>query len=158
MADFYAACNDCEAKLLKKLKRKKRTEPTQEEYEEGVLFETTLPFEPTPEQTTEAMTCPRCQGCNTVRTYYGYNTTGYIRGNGYLDRAGCHRDMNLHRLTTDDPYAQYRVTGEVDDMKIKLKRAGQHNPKTKHYAQGGGMKEAVREAISTPIPPPPAVE
>ncbi len=34
-----------------------------------------------------------------------------------------------HKLVTDDPYAGMRVPGEVDDLKVRLPRGGQHNPK-----------------------------
>jgi hypothetical protein len=159
MPTFYAACKKCEKKLERKLKKDKR-ERTTEEYEELVLFETGYAFSATDQEIAEAMTCPRCNSKECERTFYGYNQTFYVRGNGYLDRDGCKRDMHLHKLVTDDPYKEMRVAGEVDEMKAKFKRAGQHNPNSKHMVMGGGeMEKAVRDAVNTPDPPaslPPA--
>lgn len=149
MATFYVVCNDCDKKLAKLLKKHKR-ERTKDEFEELVLFETAHPIEATEEEIAEAMVCPRCNSKDCEKTFYGYgNMVMYTRGNGYLDKAGCQRDMNLYKLTTDDPYAHMRVAGEVDEMKVKFKRAGQHNPNTKHVAVGSGeMEKAVQESVS----------
>lgn len=155
-ASFYAACKKCEAKLERKLKKEKRAR-TNSEYEELVLFETEYSYEATEAEIAEAMTCPRCGSQECERTYYGYNQVMYVRGNGYLDREGCTRDMHLHKLVTDDPYADMRVPGEVDEMKAKFKRAGQHKPNTKHMVVGSAeMQKAVAESVSTPSPPPAA--
>src|SRR6516164_7841937 len=75
-----------------------------------VIFETSHPMEPSPEELHHAMECPRCSGHNAERTMRGVQIAAcYIRGSGYLDRVGCHRDMHLHKLKTDDPYAEHRV-------------------------------------------------
>ncbi len=148
MPTFYAACNKCEKKLERKLKKEKR-ERTKEEYEELVLFETEHGFHATDDEIAEAMTCPRCKSNDCVRTFYGYNQTLYVRGNGYLDREGCKRDMHLHKLVTDDPYKNMRVAGEVDEMKAKFRRAGQHKPNSKHMVVDDGMEKAVRDSIDT---------
>lgn len=134
---YNYVCKDCEnkAKIAKN-----GEELTAEEFV-GVIFETSHRIEPTPEELAEARVCPRCEGSNTEMTVFGIDVLGYIRGNGYLDRAGCRRDMNLHKLTaidpdtgqTTDPYAEYREPGEVDDLKVRLKRAGQHDPNTSHF-------------------------
>jgi hypothetical protein len=152
MASFYIACEDCQQKLLSELDR----EPTQDEYEASVLFETSHSFNPTDEELAEAMTCPRCQGQNCTKTYLGYQVRGYIRGNGYLDRAGVSRDMNLCKLTQDDPYAEYRQSGEVDDLKTKLQRGGQHKANPKYFTSSRSMQEAVTQAaVSGPVEAPP---
>lgn len=57
----------------------------------------------------------------------------YVKGNGYLDRAGCKRDMNLHKLTNDDPYRRYRQRGEADDLKHRLRKGGKFNPNSKTF-------------------------
>ncbi len=153
MPTFYVACKKCEKKLERRLKKEQR-ERTKEEYEELVLFETEYGFTATEAEIAEAMTCPRCNSQECEKTLHGYNHIFYVRGNGYLDREGCRRDMNLHKLTTDDPYKNMRVAGEVDEMKAKFKRAGQHNPNSKHVAMGSGdMQQAVREVAHTPDPP-----
>jgi hypothetical protein len=145
MPSFYIACADCEQKLHTELNR----EPTQEEYEAGVLFETVHGFNPTEEELAEALTCPRCNGRNCQKTYLGYQVRGYIRGNGYLDRAGVSRDMNLCKLTQDDPYAEYRQPGEVDDLKSKLQRGGQHKTNPKYFAASRSMQDAVTQAAAS---------
>lgn len=78
------------------------------------------------------ITCPICSSkCN--KTLYGSNVEGYIKGNGYLDRSGCKRDMNLHTLINNDPYGGMRQSGEVDYIKDNLKKAGQFKSNKKHY-------------------------
>ncbi len=151
MPNYFVACNDCEAKLARKLKRLKR-ERTEKEYEDLVLFETAHKIKATEAEVTAAMTCPRCNGTNCVKTLHGYGeVVGYVRGQGYLDVAGCKRDMNLCKLTEDDPYADMRQPGEVDDLKLKLKKGGRHNPKPKHFAMNI-MEKAVRKSVSNPSP------
>jgi len=99
-----------------------------------VIFETSHAMEPTELELVRATECPRCGGHHVEKTLQGVQLAAcYVRGNGYLDRAGCHRDMHLHTLKTDDPYAEHRVPGEVDDIEARLKRAGQHNPRTQYF-------------------------
>lgn len=144
-------CNTCAARLQQRLRRAKRTTYTQDEFETEVLFETAHAMEPTPAELAEASQCPRCNGTDCVKSFYGSNITGYVRGNGYLDREGCHRDMNLHRLTTDDPYTEMRQPGEVDDLKVNLRRAGQHQVRPKHFVVSD-LTAAVTKAVTTPPP------
>lgn len=150
MPTYFAACKDCAEKLQKKLKKEKR-EQTNAEYEELVLFETFYMLSATEDEIKEAMTCPRCNGTNTETTLYGCgNVIMYVRGNGYLDRAGCQRDMHLHHLTTDDPYADMRVPGEVDDLKERLRRGGHKKSNPKHFVVQAEMEKAVKKAVTTP--------
>jgi len=151
MSNFIAVCHDCERKANRKAKRCK-SELTIKEIEELILFETEHSITATEDEIREALTCPRCGGVNCEKTFLGYNVTGYVRGNGYLDRAGATRDMHMFHLTQDDPYAQYRVPGEVEEMKTKIKKAGQHNPKRKHYdvKTRKSMEKAVKKVASTP--------
>ncbi len=134
MAFYDYQCLDCleEANKIK-------GSPLLPDEEWETIFETSHAFEPTKAELKAAKKCPRCGGHNAVRSYRG--------SNGYFDKAGCHRDMNVHKLETDDPYGEYREKGEVDDLKNKLKRAGQHNPKTKHFAPVAveDVKKAVKE-------------
>jgi hypothetical protein len=108
---------------------------TEEELPE-CLFETRHGMNPEPAELERARTCPRCQGTDTIKTYDGYNLHAYVRGYGYLDKAGCHRDMNVYKLEHEDPYARadslagLRAPGEVDDLKHRLKKAGRHQPNT----------------------------
>jgi hypothetical protein len=130
-----------------------------------VVFETSHAMEPTDKELAYARECPRCEGVDTAKTYLGLQIHGWVRGYGYLDRAGCHRDMNLHKLTgTDedtgrstDPYAEMRTPGEVDDLKAKLQRGGRHDPKPVRFLSPGvaaqeqtGLEQAVRGVVSGP--------
>lgn len=144
MPRYDYACADCEKTSLKKLKR----DLTSEEYDELVLFETSHMMNPTPKELLEAKTCPRCGGSNCVKSMKNSRVTSYICGNGFLDTAGAKRDMNLYHLTNDDPYGEYRQPGEVDEMKSKLKKAGQHQANTKHFrVSNNEMKQAVEDSV-----------
>lgn len=102
-------------------------------YEELVLFETYHSINPDKKELEQALVCPRCGQTDCVKTVYGAQITGFIRGYGFLDKAGARRDMNRYKLATDDPYAQYRVPGEVEHIDSTLRKQGQHDPKTKHF-------------------------
>lgn len=129
MAIYNYVCLDCQ-KAATKIKGSDLT--VEEMFE--VIFETSHSMQPTPKERKEASECPRCKGHNTEITLLGVDiAASYVRGNGYLDKAGCHRDMNLHKLVNDDPYAEYRVPGEVEDMKKRLQKSGQHNPKPTYF-------------------------
>lgn len=129
MPIYNYECNECRKKKEEEVSRKL----TMDEILENCIFETSHAMNPTDEELKEAMICPRCESINTEKTLKFSNAVTYIRGNGYLDKRGCHRDMNLHKLETDDPYKEYRETGEVDDLKAKISRAGKHDPKPKHF-------------------------
>ena len=75
--------------------------------------------------------CPVCK--HPCQKLISLDSTFYFRGNGYLDKAGCKRDMNLHKLMTDDPYASMRQSGEKEYLMDKCRKAGKFNPKTKYY-------------------------
>ena len=83
----------------------------------------------------EARECPRCSSTNCEKTMYGTDHHSFIRGYGFLDKAGAKRDMNRFKLNNDDPYGEYRVAGEVDHIDTQLKKGGKHDPKTKYFVQ-----------------------
>lgn len=102
-------------------------------YEELILFETIHSINADEQELYNALECPRCGSRDCTRTVYGAQIIGFIKGYGFLDKAGARRDMNRYKLATDDPYAQYRVPGEVEHIDSTLKKQGQHDPKTKHF-------------------------
>lgn len=104
-----------------------------ETYESEVLYEAKHSINPTDSELESACVCPRCKGSKRKQVYYGYNVAGYVKGDGFLDVRGAKRDMHQYNLTVNDPYGQYRVAGEVDDLKNKFKKMGQHNPNSKHF-------------------------
>lgn len=126
---YNYVCSDCLTTLEAALDR----ELTFDEFQEAI-FETSHAMEPTPEELAEARICPRCDGSNTKITTVGVAPVMMVRGQCLKDRKGRLRDMNLYKLVTDDPYGQYRVSGEVEDIKARLKREGQHNPNTRTFA------------------------
>ncbi len=91
----------------------------------GFVFETAHGMKEKPK-----VPCPKCKS---LKTKIAFLTIApfYIKGNGYLDREGVRRDMNLHKLVNDDPYGYMRQRGEKEDLIQKLKRGGkrQKNPK-----------------------------
>lgn len=165
MANYNYHCFDCEKvafaehadKLIEGHARlgdddKPQLQLPAELYEELVLFETSHAMQPTEEELHEATKCPRCHGHNCEKSFYGVRIHGYVKGYGWLDRAGAKRDMNRFKLNTEDPYAQYRVPGEVDHINNQLNKEGQHDPKRRHYLAGDGkeLKKAIAKATSTP--------
>jgi hypothetical protein len=76
--------------------------------------------------------CPVCKS-PAAKSFSDYYFQGYVRGNGYFDRSGCQRDMNLYKLMKDDPYAMYRKPGEAEDIANKLRAGGKHNPKRVYF-------------------------
>lgn len=106
----------------------------EELYESLVIFETSHSMEPSEEELLEAKECPRCNSTKCEMTLYDTRTHSFIRGYGFLDKAGAKRDMNRFKLHNDDPYADYRVAGEVDHIDSQLKKGGKHDPKTKYFS------------------------
>jgi len=138
MAEYNYVCLDCE----KAATDEKRSELTIEEMCAKVVFATSHTMEPTPEQLKEATECPRCNGHNTQKTPIGVHPGAvYVRGYGWMDRAGCHRDMDMCKLQTDDPYGEHRVPGEVEDIKTRLKKSGQHDPNPQYFIGEGTKKD-----------------
>jgi Zn-finger nucleic acid-binding protein len=157
MANYNYECLACKKKAFKKFADRLIIDGSGEKqlppelYEEFVLFETSHSMMPSEEELREALECPRCGKRDAIKTMYGAEIHSYIRGYGWLDRSGIKRDMNRYTLANNDPYAQYREPGEADHIDSQLKKQGQHNPKTKHYAGSGKeMEKAVRQVISTP--------
>lgn len=124
-------CYDCKNKITEEVGR----EPTSEELlgtedTPGAVFETCHGMSADEDEIYEASECPMCDSHNTEKTQLGANAAYvYSKGYGWLDRRGIKRDMNLCKLTEDDPYKQYRVAGEVDDLTTRLKKGPQTKQK-----------------------------
>lgn len=93
-------CNDCSTEKL-------------------VIFEVEHGMKENPK-----IACPKCGKTNTQKCMVGLSPTFYVRGNCYLDRTGCRRDMELHTLLTKNPYAEHYQTGERDEIIHKLRTGG----------------------------------
>lgn len=82
---------------------------------------------------TPEIKCPSCSGVAS-RTLEGIGfPIHFIKGNCYLNREECRRQMDIHKLESgDDPYGHMRQPGEVDQIKQDLKN---HNkPKRKYLS------------------------
>lgn len=110
----YQCLKGCKVKQLKKELKEKLCI---EKHPKGVLIWTEQHgMNDKPE-----IKCPVCTGA-TERTFHGTNFTEWIRGNCYLNRADAKRQMDLRVLETGDPYKGMRQSGEVDDLKSKLRK------------------------------------
>jgi hypothetical protein len=70
----------------------------------------------------------RCPICDSVSVHTMAGTrigAAYTRGNGFLDKAGVRREMNLHTLKANDPYAHIRPEGDKEEMIKKIEKTGQ---------------------------------
>lgn len=108
-------------------------EPNDETFEVNVLYETSHSMNPSATQLLEACVCPRCGSTDAEKTIYGQSFTTFVRGYGWLDRNGVHRDMHTHTLLNNDPYKQYRQPGEVDHLKDTLSKKGRRDTKPIHF-------------------------
>jgi hypothetical protein len=108
-------------------------EHTDESYESNVLYETSHGMNPTQQQLSEACICPRCKSGQAERTLHGSSFTTYVRGYGWMDKSGVHRDMHTHTLENQDPYKQYRQPGEVQQIKETLRKKGKKDSKPQHF-------------------------
>jgi hypothetical protein len=131
MPEYIYRCVPCEEKLAED-----NSSVDADTYDAQVLFETSHSMSAAGKELADALKCPRC-GASRAERFYGYdNIISYVRGNGYLDRAGARRDMHKHTLVNNDPYGHMRQPGEVEDLKIKLDQAGKHDPKPRHFVMG----------------------
>lgn len=69
--------------------------------------------------------CPVC-GEKAAKSLMFSNTSWHIRGNWALDKAGCQREMHIHKLNNpkDNPYEAHYEKGEKDEIKTRLLKAG----------------------------------
>lgn len=160
MPQYVYACLDCEKRARRKHRSKLihsengPAELPQDLYEPLVLFETSHGMNPSPAELLEATECPRCKGHNAKRSFDNTVIHSYVRGYGYLDRAGAKRDMNkFHLMEKDDkgkpldPYLEHRMPGEADHIKSTLDKQGKHNPKTIYSVPTKVMEQAVDKAV-----------
>lgn len=86
---------------------------------------------------TPEIKCPVCES-SALRLISGGEF--YFRGNGYLDKAGCRRDMNLYKLQQNDPYGYMRQPGEAEHLADSIRKRGKRDPKREYFIpkKGGG--------------------
>lgn len=111
----YSCPNACKVKQLPKAAKAKLAI---EKHPSGVLVWT----EQHGMNDNPQIKCPVCK-IGAIRTWYGVSLHGYIRGDCYKNRDDCKRQMDLRLLESgNDPYAHMRQSGEVDDLKKRLKK------------------------------------
>jgi hypothetical protein len=122
----YCCSKECTLSDLEKLKKEITTESTLMISKDGILvWEEKHSMSATPK-----IKCPVC-GAKAVKTFLcTHMPVCYTRGYGYLDKAGCRRDMDLFKLQKgEDPYGHMRQPGEVDHIKDQLRRGKKSKPK-----------------------------
>jgi hypothetical protein len=77
--------------------------------------------------------CPLCEGNAAVVINQAPNW--YWRGDCYANKEDCQKQMNIHKLKTNDPYGYMRQPGEVDDMISNIKRGNKPKPKIFHSSK-----------------------
>lgn len=72
-----------------------------------------------------AIKCPVCNG-PALKSLTFSSANWHIKGNWALDKAGCRREMHIHKLNTpsENPYDQHYEPGEREDIKHRLMKAG----------------------------------
>lgn len=133
MPEYNYACGECTRRFVKANKR----EPDAKKPEDmaRIVYTAEHRMEPTPEEFKAATLCPRCGQSEPELSFYDMNLIVFTRWKGWKDKAGVKRDMDQHRLDRpgEDPYEPYRVPGEKEELKKKIKKMGQHKPRTKYY-------------------------
>lgn len=90
-----------------------------------------------------------CPICNKVsfHTMAGTQVYGYTKGEGFLDKAGVRREMNLHTLKTNDPYAYLRPEGDKEEMIKKIEKNGRREMKYKNFSLIKEIDETNAQAV-----------
>ena len=84
----------------------------------------------------------KCPVCKEKATKLIGNVIHYFPGNCYLNKEECRRQMNIHKLTHDDPYGYMRPEGDKEQLLKKLKRGNKAPPKSFYLGGSGGLKES----------------
>jgi len=144
MPNYLYICNTCEEKATEE-----KGKPLTHSEELDVIFETYYSINAPGDVIEGATVCPRCNGKDTAQAFHHNSYSGYVRGDGYLDKEGARRDMNVYTLQNNDPYAPMREPGEVDHKIVEFKNAGKHSGKPKkHYDMSSrNMEKAVEKVV-----------
>ena len=130
-------CDDCLAYAKKKLGRELTDDDRR-----TFLFEARHSMTASPAEIHDATECPFCDGHNTKRTLLDVSVHTFIRGHIWEEfkrdnTAAMRRDMALHQLQNDDPYAGMREPGEADDLANRLKMGGKKDPGRQYFVGPG---------------------
>ncbi len=126
-------CDDCVKCACKELK----VDNLNEDQESALTFETRHTFDADEEEIRKTTECPFCEGHNTKRIMYGKSSVPYIRIRGHnweefrkANQKAISRDMAVHSLDDEDPYASMRQPGEADQLKHDLQTGGNWDKNT----------------------------
>lgn len=121
-------CTNQEALGKKIINLAEGAEPPEEVLQDIYIWEESHGMTESPD-----IRCPICQE-KAEKNFRNTSFHYFTKGDCYLDKAGCRRDMNLYKMTNGgDPYASMRQPGEADDLKDRLRKGGKFNPKTKYF-------------------------
>ena len=133
MPRYNYICKDCLAHLDKKLGRQ-----STDEEQIPLLFETFHPIFPTVKEALAATQCPICDGHNTQITLLETTQTIRCRGGDWgefrkKNAAALQRDMALHQLQNNDPYAYMRTASDKADLTDKLRDGSKKKTKKQYF-------------------------
>lgn len=94
---------------------------------------------------TPTVLCPVCKG-KANKNYAFNNTTFYFRGQWALDRSGCQREMDLHKLEGGhNQYEEWYQPGEKDEIRSKLKKDGRKEMRHKNLNNMPSVAKVVKK-------------
>lgn len=133
MPRYNYICNDCIAASEKKLKRQMT-----EEEQCTLLFEVSHSMFASKKELKKITKCPICNGANTVITLLDTSLNTFVRGCDWHDfkknnRDALRRDMAMHQLQNNDPYASMRTASDKSDLVDKLRAGSKKQKKQKHF-------------------------
>jgi len=105
------------------------------------LFEARHGMDAPPEEVKKLTECPFCDGHNTRKTMLDVDVHTFVRGHDWGEfrknnASALRRDMALHQLKNEDPYASMRAPGEADDLAHRLETGGKRDPGRLHFDMG----------------------
>jgi len=135
MPRYTYFCKCCAIQVAEKLGR----DLTDEEFE-ACLFETRHAMFPSDEELAEAAKCPDCDGADVQKIIDCSGQSTFIRGHDWEqfkkdNKTAMRRDMALHQLETDDPYAHMRKGDDKAELADKLKSSATAKPKPQYFTR-----------------------
>jgi hypothetical protein len=131
MPTYDYTCDDCIDYAINQPEAK---DYTKDEIESAFTFEARYSFHASKKEARKLTECPFCDGHNTRKMITspmhvrvcGHNWEDFKKENAPALR----RDMALHQLQNEDPYAHIRPDGEADDLAHRLRTGGDRDKNT----------------------------
>lgn len=122
-------CIDCACKEL-------GVDDLNEDQESALIFETRYGFDADEDEICRTTECPFCESHKTKKIVCT-SSAPYIRIRGHnweefrrKNQKAISRDMAVHQLESEDPYASMRQPGEADQLKHDLQTGGNRDKNT----------------------------